>query len=219
MSESYQRGVVCRALRALDAWSVENPVKAGTPDVNYIGGWIELKCLDKWPTRANTIVRVKHFTKEQRICLKRRWHRGGDTWLILKIKKEWLLFTGPVAAKYLGFCTRQELYELALFHWTNGLGKKDLQECLRKATGSWDGFQEGSDFSFAVDGARKRKNKPRRVLERPGPATSPGRRTVGVRPWLLRDGLGSTSNVLYGDADLALRKLKSGGWSTVPATG
>jgi hypothetical protein len=53
---------------------VENPTSPGTPDlcVGFRGKcyWIELKQLrDGWPTRANTIVRIDHYSAEQRLWL------------------------------------------------------------------------------------------------------------------------------------------------------
>ena len=78
MSEASQRRTVVRALSGLHAIPVENPVACpGTPDVNYVEGWIELKNLRSWPKRAATIVRIEHFTEQQRRFLRRRCDYGG----------------------------------------------------------------------------------------------------------------------------------------------
>ena len=61
MSESRQRSTVIKALKTLDAMAVENRVKPGTPDVEFIGGWVELKYMSKWPKNTDLIVRIGHF--------------------------------------------------------------------------------------------------------------------------------------------------------------
>lgn len=87
----------------LDPLRVENKVASGTPDVNYMDGWLELKCVDRWPARGGALA-LPHFTKEQRIFLRTRWQRGGNAWLLLKVVKtrDWLLFDGATAAELLG---------------------------------------------------------------------------------------------------------------------
>lgn len=116
MSEGDMRGKVIRALRCLDAWAVENRVKPGTPDVNYIGGWVELKWLRRWPKNASiSPVKVDHFTNQQRICLKQRWRKGGRSFMLLQAAgPNWLLFDGETAAQIVGRATMGELYQRAL---------------------------------------------------------------------------------------------------------
>lgn len=131
MSESGQRGRVVRALRELDAVAVENPARPGTPDVNYIDGWIELKWLRRWPARSETPVAIDHYTKQQRAWARRRIRRGGACWWLLQVGREWLLLDGAVAALHVGEATREELINLADHYWPNGLRDKELVECLR----------------------------------------------------------------------------------------
>ena len=52
----------------------EDKLNLGVPDISYkmyrgAGGWIELKYLDRYPARPDTIFRIEHFTREQRIGL------------------------------------------------------------------------------------------------------------------------------------------------------
>lgn len=131
MSEKGMRRRVVKALKPLDAVSVENSVYAGTPDVNYAEGWLELKWVRSWPKNRDTPLRVPHFTQQQKLWLTRRWRSGGAAYLLLKVSRDWLLFDGPTAAKVLGTSTRQELRENALRVWPRGLAEKELVRELR----------------------------------------------------------------------------------------
>ena len=139
MSEQGQRRRVLRALKPLHAVPVENPAKPGTPDVNYIEGWIELKWLRRWPAREETIVRLEHFTVQQRRFLRDRWQRGGRCWLLLQVGREWLLFTGQDAHDYVGQMSRGGLYRCARVRWESGLIDEDLRKCLTRDWESWNG--------------------------------------------------------------------------------
>ncbi len=128
------RGRVVRALRELDAVAVENRVYPGTPDVNYVEGWVELKWLPRWPKGSEEApVRVKHFTPQQRVWLKRRWRKGGNAYLLLQAGRDWLLFDGLTAALHLGKVSQPRLRELALAVWP----KLDEQELKKWLTGTW----------------------------------------------------------------------------------
>lgn len=93
----------------LDPVRVENPIYPGTPDVNLCDGrWLELKCIEAWPARAATPVRIPHYTPQQRVWLYRRWrYAPGSTLLLLEVRAEdqWLLFDGDIAAKIVGRAT------------------------------------------------------------------------------------------------------------------
>lgn len=158
MSERSMSRLVMDAIHFLDPVRVENPAHPGTPDINYCGymrlesftsmqldqpptkinfnqlfeGWIELKELDKWPARASTIVRVEHFTPQQRIWLDRRWRSGGAAWVLLKVEQDWLLLTGEAAARVLGKVTKGELISAATRHWHGSAYKKELATCLSR---------------------------------------------------------------------------------------
>jgi len=93
----------------LDPWRIENSVRIGTPDVNYIHGWIELKSLAGWPKREGTSVSIPHFTPQQRVVLERRHRLGGHAWLLLRVSKEFLLFRGDLAALHIGVASRAGL--------------------------------------------------------------------------------------------------------------
>ena len=119
-----------KALNPLNAVAVENPALPGTPDVNYIEGWIELKWLRSWPKRKDTIVRIPHFTAQQRIWHFRRRRLGGQSWFLLQVRKEWLLIDGAVAALTVNKCNRLDLICQTAVYWSDGLGESDLTDVL-----------------------------------------------------------------------------------------
>lgn len=122
---------VIQALKPFDAVSVENPARPGTPDVNIIPGWIELKKLVRWPkVKPERNILIKHFTPQQRVWLRRRCRMGGSAWLLLQIANEWFLFWGETAAKHVGHCTREQLKEHALCYWPAGLNESQLRSAL-----------------------------------------------------------------------------------------
>lgn len=149
-SESNQRGIVVRALKSLDAVSVENRVYPGTPDVNYIGGWIELKCIARWPRNSDVSeVKVDHFTPQQRVWLKRRWRKGGRAFVLLQANKvDWLLFDGETAAQILGRAPRPVLFERCLKSW-KGFNAEELRTWLKYP---WQQLQQLKGWS-SIDGA------------------------------------------------------------------
>lgn len=133
MLESTMRQIVVKALKPLDAISVENSARAGTPDINYIGGWIELKVLDRWPVNADTMVRIPCFTSQQRTWLRRRVDRGGAAYLLIRIENDWLLFDGDVAGIYIGQLNKVGMIGAARLCCKNKLDIRALFKILKNA--------------------------------------------------------------------------------------
>ena len=130
MSETgTMRPKVIKQLKWLHAKPVENSVGPGTPDVNCIPGWLELKWLRYWPKRKETVVALPHYTKQQRMWLRKRWSLGGGAWLLLQCRREWLLFDAP-AAQAVGNLDYQGLLESCTAYWQHGLNGKELGKCL-----------------------------------------------------------------------------------------
>jgi len=118
-------------LKPLHAVAVENPTHPGTPDVNYNGGWIELKWLPRWKRNCDkSPVLIEHFTEQQRRWLRKRTEAGGNAFLMLQVKREYLLFTGDIAAEYVGRVPKPELIEKTCAYWSKGLKKEELMKCL-----------------------------------------------------------------------------------------
>ena len=125
-SERSMRSRVVHALKELDAMAVENMVQPGTPDIEYIGGWIELKSLDEWPKREDTVVALSHFVPAQRLWLQRRCKRGGKAWFVLRVGREWLVLDGGIASAIVGTATRAELVTACTFYWSKTPTDQDL---------------------------------------------------------------------------------------------
>lgn len=134
MSESALWDMIRKPLRPLDPQRVENSCGKGTPDVNYVGGWLELKQQDNWPKRPTTKVRLDHdLTKEQRIWINRREKKGGTVFVLVQIARDYLLLSGGVAATIIGEATEAELREAAMHVWTSTTLKENLLTCLQQA--------------------------------------------------------------------------------------
>lgn len=118
--EQQQRQKLNKALNKfkVHAHSVENLALPGTPDCTYIGGRIECKYSVDWPKKEETTVRWDHYTPQQRAYLREHWYLGGASWLCVQVSKtrDWLLFDGETAAKYVGRdgATKKVLFEIAV---------------------------------------------------------------------------------------------------------
>jgi len=135
MSEKALWEMIRKPLRPLDPQRIENGIGKGTPDVNYVGGWLELKQQDNWPKRPTTKVRLDHdLTKEQRIWINRREKKGGTVFVLLQVARDYLLLSGGQAATIIGEATEAELREAALHVWSASEMKEHLLQCLRPAT-------------------------------------------------------------------------------------
>lgn len=134
MKESTLRQTVNKMLRKLHQHpiSVENSAHSGTPDVNYIEGWIELKVAECWPARKNTPFTLDHFRPEQRIWLRKRWQKGGQVHMLLVVGKDWVLLDGETAADHVGYETEEKLKDLALAVWCGRPKPEELFAALER---------------------------------------------------------------------------------------
>jgi hypothetical protein len=111
--------------------AVENPACPGTPDVNHVQGWIELKQIKEWPSKSGSMVRVEHFTQQQRIWLRNRCRFGGRAHLLIRVGCDWLLLDGRYAADALGVAPKHELIAHAVAYWPKRLNEEELVRCLK----------------------------------------------------------------------------------------
>jgi hypothetical protein len=124
MAESDLNKRVMAALTGFDPQRVENAVGPGTPDIEYIGGWIEDKKLEAWPKRANTPVRVPHYTTQQRAWHSCRRRAGGRVFVVIEVARDAFVFDAAHAAGGLGYWTREEMHQHALLHMRPWDGKR-----------------------------------------------------------------------------------------------
>lgn len=111
MSEQQMWTTFRKRIVHLDPQRVETRIDDGIPDVNYTGGWIELKYLPKWPRDPSAIVKIDHYTPQQRAWGLRRWRAGGMSWLLLHVREDnsWMLFDGYTAQDLVGKARRELL--------------------------------------------------------------------------------------------------------------
>lgn len=118
-------------LISLDPQRIESGGTApGFPDVEFVGGTMELKEISL-PKRAAVIVLVPKFVQEQRVWAVQRKRRGGRVFFLLKVGHLWMLFDGGVAAAVVGRCSLEELHLNAIKVWDRHVDGKELLSCLR----------------------------------------------------------------------------------------
>ena len=130
MSEDKLKKRVIHAIRKIDPVLVDNPRKPGTPDVNYIEGWVELKYKEDWPKRAGTLVKFPKFYPQQRVWLVKRSLAGGKCFVLLQVKFMYLLYEGGYAAQHFDKMTKDEMIKNAVKVW-DYFPEMELTECLR----------------------------------------------------------------------------------------
>ena len=100
-----------------DASRHEDKIGIGVPDVSFgcedINGWIELKYIMEWPVRPTTSVNIP-LSPLQKHWLTLRGLHGGNCWLFVRIRDDFLLFSyhrlglinGKTKAKLLRICDK-----------------------------------------------------------------------------------------------------------------
>ena len=106
-----------------------------TPDLNFcieaLGEyWIELKSLEDWPKRASTLVKIKHYSKEQKNWLVDRMKAGGNVGLLIRVDKDYLLFTHPIPIFQIGMYTKEMLFNEATKIWWNRVDCNEFVDAL-----------------------------------------------------------------------------------------
>jgi hypothetical protein len=106
---------------------IENGIGIGTGDVTGVmwgdDFWAELKALNESPAKPETVVKIPHYTQDQRNWIRGRGRAGGKVFLILKIgsgpKAEHFVFHWPAAYHQVGKVPLDQLRQCATV-WTVG---------------------------------------------------------------------------------------------------
>lgn len=135
MAESDLNTRIMAALAAYDPHRVENSVGPGTPDIEYIGGHIESKQMPRWPKRPNSILRVPHYTPQQRAWHVGRCVSGGRCHVVIEVASDVFVFDGIMAAEHLGLdFTRAHMQGAALLwlrKWDRTKFRQFIEQCNR----------------------------------------------------------------------------------------
>lgn len=112
----------------------------GVPDCMYAmeelpgAGFIEVKRLKEWPKRESTIVRLKHFSHEQKSWMALYGPFIKRVFLLIQISRTYLLFPWT-AVKRIGEMNRTDLMRLADESgglWVNRIDYAKMKEILRR---------------------------------------------------------------------------------------
>ncbi len=117
--------------------SHEDRYSEGIPDLSFgvvgANGWIELKQVEKWPVRANTVVKPKKFTPAQANWLLRRGKKAGFCYVLVKVAQHDFFLFHFMGARALREGRTKEWY-LAnnLKHWSRNIDPAELAGLLSK---------------------------------------------------------------------------------------
>jgi hypothetical protein len=105
------------------SYQIETPSTAsGFPDryfaVEGRHGLIEFKYVTGWPTRPGTVVKVEHFTPQQKAFLNITGSKaGGGVFLVIQIGPLDVFIFDYKAAQYVGDLVRGHLEDAALYRF------------------------------------------------------------------------------------------------------
>lgn len=102
----------------------EDKFQKGIADVSFcqcgIAGWMELKHVSEWPRREKTLVRIPHYSIEQKDFLEKKGIAMGNTWLFVQVEGDFLLYN-HTAAQFLPDKTKTEMVGLSTFFYEGRL--------------------------------------------------------------------------------------------------
>ena len=120
--------------------SHEDRYSEGIPDLSYgaqaVNGWIELKQIDKWPTKADGLAKPKKFTPAQVNWLVRRGKKAGFCFVLVKVAQHDFFLFNFTEAKALRE-GREKRWFLAnsIRHWSGSINPAELLGLLSTEQG------------------------------------------------------------------------------------
>jgi hypothetical protein len=111
------------------ATRIENPANPGTPDVyftmgNGAMGWLELKHAHQWPKRADTPLKIEHFTPEQRRFIRDHGRLGAKVYVLLQVDRDYFLMKWRDALR-IGEMVKADYYKIDFF-WRRSVNYRHL---------------------------------------------------------------------------------------------
>ncbi|MCK9231141.1 MAG: hypothetical protein RBS96_02535 [Dehalococcoidales bacterium] len=131
-SENGLKKTLYRKLRGL--WiptDIESPCSPGVPDIYYTNrvykrmGWVELKYIHRWPINSQRILKVEHFTPQQKNWIRLNHKAGARVFLMIQVGKDYLIFDGETAQN-VGAMNKHEMFVMALKSWSNRINSQEL---------------------------------------------------------------------------------------------
>lgn len=110
----------------------EDKLTSGIPDVSYSithHGWIELKYLPDKPKRDNSILKIDHYTPEQRNWLTLHGARGGLCFLMLQVDKTYMIFDWTKAQR-IATLPYADHVAMAMGVWEKSINWRHLRSIL-----------------------------------------------------------------------------------------
>jgi hypothetical protein len=119
-------------IHELDPHPIENmlTIEKGMPDVEFVGGWAEIKWLPRFPLRASTPVRIPHYTDDQRRWLRTRQAAGETCFLVLQVRNEWFVWDAD-GAQTVGHQTKEEMKQSAKAYWNHRPTPQEMSAALK----------------------------------------------------------------------------------------
>ena len=112
---------------------IENPFYKGVPDVNFLidgnEGWLELKYIPQYPKKEITIVKVPHFTIEQKIWHNARFKNKGRTMVLIQVDDDYFIFKKE-KINLLGSLNKYRMFQHANKFWKNKINFRELRKEL-----------------------------------------------------------------------------------------
>lgn len=78
-------------------------------------GWMELKYLPEYPKNKDLLIKIKHFTKEQKLSMKEEKSTGNVAWLFLKIAQDYFLIQDSLAINLEKYSYNELVYSADYF--------------------------------------------------------------------------------------------------------
>jgi len=116
-------------LGGLHPQRVESGITPGLPDIYFIGGWIECKHVNGWPARGGPL-RLSHFTPQQKAWHRMHYRCGGNSFVMLQVGRDYLLFDGHTAVQILGEATEGQLRGWATAVWKNSVDRQEFRRSV-----------------------------------------------------------------------------------------